>query len=173
MSNDNRISAVMSDDDVSIVQAALTSIRGALPFLVTLSVQERRELPKMGPKSIGFDEKCTTYIANRPEFVPGFVELAELQKDRTLRAQLLRFAAELETLASSVDDTLQLVSSEVWMADLAYYQTVKEAAHRGRAGAQDVYNDLSARFPGAGAGKNLAAKSSVQPPMTAPSSAIS
>jgi hypothetical protein len=43
---------------------------------VTLSVQERRELLKMGPKSIGFDEKCATYMGNRAEFVPGFVQLA-------------------------------------------------------------------------------------------------
>ncbi|MFI5268702.1 MAG: hypothetical protein ACHQ7M_15110, partial [Chloroflexota bacterium] len=52
----------------------------------------------------------------------GFVDLAEVQKDRAPRGQLLRFAAELETLAGSVDDTVQLVASEVWMADLAYYQ---------------------------------------------------
>jgi hypothetical protein len=61
---------------------------------------------------------------------------------------LLRFAAELQTLATSVDDTVQLVSSEVWMADLAYYQSVREAAHRSRAGAQDIYDDLRQRFPG-------------------------
>jgi hypothetical protein len=153
MSHDNRISAVLSDEDVATVQGALAAIRGVLPFLVTLSVQERRELPKMGPKSIGFDEKCTTYMGSRAEFVPGFVELAEVQKDRTLRAQLLRFAAELQTLATSVDDTVQLVSSEVWMADLAYYQSVREAAHRSRAGAQDIYDDLRQRFPGIRAGQ--------------------
>lgn len=149
MSNDNRISAVLSDQDVAAVQAALATLRGVLPFLVTLTAQERKELPKMGPKSIGFDEKCTTYMANRAEFVPGFVDMAEVQKDRALRAQLLRFAAELESLSGSVDDTLQLVGSEVWMADLAYYQSVREAAHRGRAGAQDIYDDLRLRFPGA------------------------
>jgi hypothetical protein len=148
MASDNRISAVLSDEQVATVQSALASMRSALPFLVTLAVQERRELPKMEPKSIGFDEKCTTYMANRAEFVPGFVDQAEVLKDRTLRAQLLRFAAELQTLATSVDDTVQLVSSEVWMADLAYYQSVREAAHRNRAGAQDVYDDLRQRFPG-------------------------
>jgi hypothetical protein len=145
MSNDNRISAVLSDEDVAAVQGALATIRGALPFLVTLSGQERRELPKMGTKSIGFDEKCTTYMANPAEFVPWYVDPAEVAKDRALRAQLLRFAIELETLSGSVDDTVRLVSSEVWMADLAYYQSVREAAHRGRDGAQDI---LSPRFPG-------------------------
>jgi hypothetical protein len=148
MSNDNRISAVLSDEDVAAVQGALATIRGVLPFLVTLAAQERQALPRLGPKSVGFDEKCVTYMANRAQFVPGFVDLAEVQKDRALRTQLQRFAAELQTLAASVDDTLQLVSSEVWMADLAYYQSAREAAHRGRDGAQDVYDDLRQRFPG-------------------------
>ena len=148
MSSDNRISEELSDEQVTTVQGALATIRGALPFLLTLSAQERRELPRLGPKSVGFDEKCVTYMTNRAQFVPGFVDLAEVQKDRALRSQLLRFAAELQTLAASVDDTLQLVASEVWMADLAYYQSVREAAHRGRDGAQDVYDDLRQRFPG-------------------------
>jgi hypothetical protein len=148
MSSDNRISAVMSDEQVATVQAAVAAIREVLPFLVTLSAQERQALPRLGPKSVGFDEKCVTYMANRPQFVPGFVDPSEVQKDRALRAQMLKFAAELETLAGSVDDTLQLVASEVWMADLAYYQSVREAAHRGRDGAQDVCDDLRTRFPG-------------------------
>jgi hypothetical protein len=148
MSSDNRISAVLSDEDVAAVQGALATIRGVLPFLVTLAAQERQALPRLGTKSVGFDEKCLTYMANRAQFVPGLVVLAEVQKDRALRTQLQRFAAELQTLAASVDDTLQLVSSEVWMADLAYYQSAREAAHRGRDGAQDVYDDLRQRFPG-------------------------
>lgn len=45
MSHDNRISAVLSDEDVATVQGALTAIRGVLPFLVTLSVQERKRPP--------------------------------------------------------------------------------------------------------------------------------
>lgn len=65
MSNDNRISAVLSDEDVAAVQGALATIRGALPFLATLSAQERKELPRLGAKSVGFDEKCVTYMTNR------------------------------------------------------------------------------------------------------------
>jgi hypothetical protein len=148
MAYDIRVVAVLSDEDVTSIQSALTTVRGALPFLVTLSGQERRELAKMGPKSVGFDEKCATYMNNRPEFAPGFVDVAEVQKVRALRSQLLRFTMELQTLASCVDDTVQLVSSEVWLADLDYYKGIREAAKTGQAGAQDAYDDLRVRFPG-------------------------
>ncbi len=148
MAYDNRVVAVLSDEDVTAIQTALATIRGALPFLVTLSGQERRELAKMGPKSVGFDEKCAAYMTNRAEFAPGFMDVNEVQKVRTLRSQMLRFTMELQTLAGCVDDTVQLVSSEAWRADLDYYKGVREAAKTGQAGAQDAYDDLRVRFPG-------------------------
>ncbi|WP_158885739.1 hypothetical protein [Rhodanobacter sp. L36] len=153
MISDNRISAVLSEQDVATVQGALATMRELLPFLVTLSAQDRREMPRLGLKSVGFDEKCVTYMASRAQFVPGFINTADLQKDRQLRSQLMRFATELQTLAMSVDDTLQSVSSELWMADLAYYQSVREAAHRGHEDAHDVYEDLSQGFPGPRVGR--------------------
>jgi hypothetical protein len=148
MTSDNRISAVLSEQDVATVQGALATMREVLPFLVTLSAQDRREMPRLGLKSAGFDEKCVMYMASRAQFVPGFINTADVQKDRNLRSQLMRFATELQTLATSVDDTLQAISSALWMADRAYYQSVREAAHCGREDAQDVYEDLAQGFPG-------------------------
>jgi hypothetical protein len=75
------------------------------------------------------------------------------QKSLGTGAYMLEATFELQTLATSVDDTVQLVSSEVWMASLAYYQSVREATHRNRAGARDVYDDLRRRFPGVRASK--------------------
>ena len=57
-------------------------------------------------------------------------------------------APDLQTLCETVDDTMMVASSEVWMADLAYYQNVREAAKRGLAGADTIYGDLRQRFPG-------------------------
>jgi hypothetical protein len=156
MAYDNRVVADLSDEDVTTIQAALTSIRSVLPFLVTLSGQESRELPKLGAKSVGFDEKCATYMSNRPEFAPGYVDVIEVQRVRALRSQMLRFTSELQTLGSSAADTLQLVSSEVWMADLDYYKGVREAAKTAQAGAQDAYDDLRVRFPGPRAARTRA-----------------
>jgi len=150
MNNDNRVSAVIDDAAVTDLLGHIQAMRAALPFLLTLSAQDRRELPKMGDKSIGFDEKCVTYMASIPEFLPGFVDLGEVNKDRALRAKMMRFYADLAQLNDTVDDTLRVVTSEIWMADLAYYQAVREAARRGRPGAQPIYDDLRQRFPGPG-----------------------
>src|SRR5690242_14566021 len=99
MGNDNRVSATLSAQDTADILAALQTIRSKVPFLVTLSAQERREMAKMGAKSVGFDDKCVAYMQSNPEFLPGFVPAEEVKKDRDLRTQMMRFVAELDALA--------------------------------------------------------------------------
>jgi hypothetical protein len=156
MSNDNLISASISNDDIQAIKDALALIRGKLPFLVSLSPQDRREMVKMGEKSIGFDEKCTLYMSNHAEFVPGFLDMEEVARDRALRAQILGFWSTLHALTEQVDDTLMVVNQDIWMANLAYYQSVREAAKRGRPNAQTLYEDMRTRFPGNSSAKAAA-----------------
>ena len=148
MTSDNRLSASMTAQDITDILAALTTIRTKAPFLISIPNQERQEIAKLGDKSIGFHEKCKGYMASNPEFLPGFISAAEIAKDEALRNQLLQFFPNLNTLCETVDDTLLVLGSELLMADLAYYQSVREAAKRGRAGADTIYNDLRTRFPG-------------------------
>lgn len=138
----------MTAQDITDINAAIQTIRTKLPFLISISNQERKEMAKLGDKSMGFDEKCAAYIGSNPEFLPGFVETAEVNKDRALRGRIMEFFPNLQTLCESVDDTLMVVNGDLWMADLAYYQSVRQAAKRGRAGADTIYNDLRTRFPG-------------------------
>jgi hypothetical protein len=138
----------MTAADVAAILAAINTVRTKLPFLVSITTQERKELPKLGDKSMGFDAKCESYMASNPEFLPGFVDPAEVGKDRTVRDQILKFWPQLQTLCEAVDDTLMVVNSELWMADLSYYQNVRQATKRGRDGADVIFNDLKDRFPG-------------------------
>jgi hypothetical protein len=148
MPTDNRISAVIAPADKAAVLAAIQTIRTKLPFLVNLSVDERSHLPKMSDKTVAFDAKCASYMTNHPELVPSFVNTTELAKDRALRNDLLDIQHELAQAAEGVDDTIMLASSEAYMADLSFYQNVRQAAQRGVVGSDTIYNDLQARFPG-------------------------
>ena len=149
MPDDNRISATLADADKALILQKITEIRALLPFLVNLTPDERQTLPKLGEKTIGFHEKCTAYMASNPEFIPPFVTPAEVAKDIALRDQFHQFLPQLIELYNLITGTEMVVGSEIYMADLAYYQTVREAARRGRPGAEAIYNDLQTRFPGA------------------------
>ena len=149
MPNDNRISAVLAPADKTTILQKITDIRALLPFLLNLTVQERKELFKLGDKGLGFDEKCKTYMANNPALVPGFVTVAEVDKDRALRTAVLDIQRELASLLEAVDDTALVLGSEILMADLSFYQSVRQAAKRGTpTGIDVIFNDLQERFPG-------------------------
>lgn|GEM_PF-3093661 len=66
-------------------------------------------------------------MATAPNLIPPFVTAAEVTKDRALRLVLADVFRELKKLCEQVDDTLMLVGSEVWMAALSFYQTVRQA----------------------------------------------
>ena len=148
MSSLNRISATLSDADITEIEGHLDDIRAKMPFLITLTAQERREKAKLGEKSMGFEEKCETYMQSHPQFMPGFVALEDVSKDRALRTQLLHLSAQHQALFAAIQDTLMLTGSDLWSSDLAYYKSVQEAARRGLPGAEAIYNDLKSRFPG-------------------------
>jgi hypothetical protein len=148
MSDDNRISASITAADIAAILTKIQEIRGLLPFMISLSDEGRKTIPKLGDKTMGFHEKAQGYMVTNPDFIPGFTDMAEVNKDAALRAQLMQVYPELKTLFDAFEDTLMVVGSELYMADLAYYQSVKQASKRNRAGAQVIYNDLAARFPG-------------------------
>ena len=151
MPDDNRISAQLTDANKAAVLQKIGEIRALLPFLLNLTPDERQTLPKLGDKTLGFDEKCASHMAQNPKLVPGFVDAAELEKDRALRTPLSDVVRELDSLTQAVDDTVTLVGHEIYMAELAFYQNVRQAAKRGVSGAQAIYDDLKDRFPGSGA----------------------
>ena len=148
MPTDNRISAIIAPADKSDVLAAIQTIRTKLPFLVNLTADERRKLVKMSDKTIAFDEKCASYMAMHPELVPSFVNAIELAKDRALRVALNDILNELRQLTEGIEDAIMLASSEAYLADLSFYQNVRQATQRGVVGADTIYTDLKQRFPG-------------------------
>lgn len=49
---------------------AIATIKEKLPFLVDLSADDRKTLPKMGDKSRAFVSKALEVAAQNPEFLP-------------------------------------------------------------------------------------------------------
>jgi hypothetical protein len=148
MPDSNRISASVTDEDRAAILAAIATIKAKLPFLLSLSPQESREMPRLGAKSMGFDESCATYMNSNPTLVPAFVDVKEVEKDRALRSGLADIVRELSSLGDSAVDTLAVISHELYMADLAFYNNTRQAAKHGIVQAQSVYAALSPRFPG-------------------------
>lgn len=70
----------------------------------------------------------------------------EFLKDEALVTRLSPIGNLATQLASDISDTMMLAGSEALAAALFYYGTTKQAADRGIATADPIYDDLKQRF---------------------------
>ncbi|MGA9996216.1 MAG: hypothetical protein WBP93_12430 [Pyrinomonadaceae bacterium] len=146
---DNRISAALSQADQQAVLAAINTIKQKLPFLIDLTPEERRTLPKMGDKSRAFVTQALEVATQNPDILPRSFDVEEMRKDVELFLALSPLLAALSQLQEFVEDTYLAVGSEAYTAALLVYQYAR-AGGQGAAldGALDALSQRFARKSG-------------------------
>lgn len=148
MAQENRLSFTLTEQELADILAAIAALKQKLTFVIGLTNEERHAMLKLGDKTVAFEEKCADYMANRADLIPPFVDMTELGKDRTARGQVASIQRALAEVVQSLDDTDMQLSHEIFLPDLAFYNNVHLSAHNHVPGAQEIYDDLSVRFPG-------------------------
>ena len=123
-------------------------IYDSLPNLITLTSYQRHIIPKMGDKTLAFVSKALYYASQNPNIVPKYLNLGEYRKDVASVNQLFKIVTPLQKLTEELDDTMMMAGSEAYTASLAFYSALKTAIASGETGLKNIYDDLSARFPG-------------------------
>jgi hypothetical protein len=141
---DSKVSAKLSAADREAVMQAISTIRQKLPFLIDLSTEERKALPKLGDKSRAFVSKALEIATQNPDFLPRSFDLDEMRRDIELFEALYPVLLSLTQLQELVDDTSVAVGSEAYAAGLLVYNYAK-ASGKG-AGLDSMVDDLGRRF---------------------------
>jgi len=140
----NKVSAKLSFADREAVMQAISTIREKLPFLIDLTTEERKALPKLGDKSRAFVSKALEIATQNPDFLPRSFDLNEMRQDIELFEALYPILLSLTQLQEFVDDTSVAVGSEAYAAGLMVYNYAK-ASGKG-AGLETMIDDLGRRF---------------------------
>ncbi|MEH2164753.1 MAG: hypothetical protein V7K38_27785 [Nostoc sp.] len=138
------VSATLAQTQRDEILQAITTIKEKLPFLVDLSSDDRKALPKMGDKSRAFVSKALEVATQNPEFLPRSFDLEEMRKDVQLFEALYPVLLSLTQLQELVDDTSLAVGSEAYAAALQVYNYAK-ASGQG-AGLDGVVVEMGQRF---------------------------
>ncbi|MBW4419412.1 MAG: hypothetical protein KME13_09300 [Myxacorys californica WJT36-NPBG1] len=138
------ISATLTPAERDTLMAAMTMMKEKLPFLVDLSAEERKNLPKMGDKSRAFVGKALEVATQNPDFLPRSFDLEELRKDVQLFEMLYPLLMSITQMHELLDDTCLAVGSEAYAAALQVYSYAK-ASGQG-AGLDAVVGELGQRF---------------------------
>jgi hypothetical protein len=154
------ISATLTDEKLKEIKTAIATIQANMPFLVSLTTDERRKRFKMGDKSLAFVSNSLSVTQNNSEIVPANFDISEFAKDYQLMLALTEVLGLLEQLTEKVDDTLVAVGSESMVSSLLIYDYVKTAAKH-TPGLKSVADQLGERFKAMG---NRRPKSDKAPP---------
>ncbi|WP_193195424.1 hypothetical protein [Nostoc sp. MG11] len=147
------IAASLSPQDIKEIKAALQTVQQKMPFLITLSTEERRKLVKMGDKSLAFVNNSITAAQSNREILPSTFDVEELVQDYQLAATLTELLISMQQLTEQVDDTLMAVGSEAMTSSLTVYDYVKTASKK-TPGLKTVAEQLGERFKAIGKGKS-------------------
>jgi hypothetical protein len=140
----NRISASLGEAERQAVLAAVQTIRQKLPFLLDLTPEERRTLPKMGDKSRGFVTQALEVATLNPDMLPRTFDVGEMRNDVELLSALSSVRVALSQLNELVEDTVVAVGSDAYAAALLVYQSARSA---GKGSALDsALDSLGQRF---------------------------
>lgn len=144
---ENRISIEIPEADLAAARAALQQVHTILaPYVIALTPDQRRTLPKMSDGTEPFVEKAIDYARNSSQFLPPFVSLEEMEKDWEAISGLMPLLRMVLQIQDTLSDTAMLAGSEVYVAALSYYNSVKQGAKVNAPDAKAIYEDLRKRF---------------------------
>ena len=143
---ENKISLDIAATVLTNVNTAIGTIKTNLPFLLTLTPEDRIKMLKMGDKSLAFVRKAYEYGKLNPSLVPSYISLEEMRKDIEASEKLHAIYSQLNDLVSRLDDTIMVASSEALNAALGIYSSAQAAAKNNVPGAKGVVEDLQTRF---------------------------
>lgn len=140
----NRISATLSDADQAAVMTAIATIKEKLPFLLSLTMEERKALPKMGDKNQPFAHKALEIATQNPDFLPRSFNLEEMRRDVELFGEMYPIVMAMTQLQSMIDDTYVTVGSEAYASALQVYNYAKASGKD--SGLEPLVTELGQRF---------------------------
>jgi hypothetical protein len=139
-----RISASLTTSDRAEVLAAMTTIKDKLPFLLSLTTDQRKALPKMGDRNVPFVKKALEAAIQNPDFLPRSFDIDEMRKDVELFEAMYPLVVAFSQMQELLNDTYMTVGSEAYSAALQVYNYAK--ASSSEAGLSSVVDELGQRF---------------------------
>lgn len=139
------IDATLSETDLEAIKAAFATILEKLPFLVSLTADERKGIFKTGPDSVSFVNNALTAVQNQPAVFPESFDTEGFQHDVDLFTALTELATLALSIASQIDDTRLAVGGETMRAGRQVYNYIKAAAET-TPGLKPIADQLGERF---------------------------
>ena len=139
---ENRIDVMVTPEEKEVIFEGIKSAKSAMPFLIKLSEDDRKNLKRMDDGRRPFVQKCFEFAAQNPELDPGSDLLKDVPKDMELYAMLAAVQHQLEQLLELVIDTKQMAGAEAYDVARFIYMKAKMNQKIGIPGSQAIVDEL-------------------------------
>ncbi|MGV3533226.1 MAG: hypothetical protein ACO1QR_12710 [Chthoniobacteraceae bacterium] len=141
--NNSQIDVTLTAEQEASIIAAMDTLEAALPFLVSLTPDDRQRLFKLGARSEGFVAEALSAAQQYADYLPPAVGVAQLQRDLALRQTLLPIVQRARVIYTKLNDTWMLAGADAMQTATAIYRVLR--AQRGE-GLDVTVNTLKQRF---------------------------
>lgn len=139
------MSIALADETITGIKALAAQARALMPFLQTLTANDRIGLYKMGPKRLAWVMECLQAAKNHPEVLPSFFQTAEFERSYELARDLSDIRATFKSLYTDVDDTTMGAGSEA-ASHASAVMGFMDAAAKTQPGLKSVSESLHTYF---------------------------
>jgi len=120
----NLISAEIAVEDIAQINSAIDLIKQKLPFLITFTDDQKKEIHKLGNVLKPFVDDAADAAIRYPQIMSGTFNQQEYKRDYQLYKTLTEIDGKLASLHSAVNDTLIAAGSDVLGGSLEIYSSV-------------------------------------------------
>lgn len=147
MALDNLISVVISDEEVTQVNTGVDSINAVLAGkTVSLTPEQRRQHGRIANQNKLLVDKAKMYMEQNTQWIPGFLDKEEFDRDYDARTKIELMLGRLENLTQQLIDTKTLLDHDNYNNSLSFYRYLRYLANENEPGAGVAYRDMKRLF---------------------------
>lgn len=120
----------MSPEQKANILKSLSEAQEGLDFLVNLSSSDKKRLPKMGARSVGYVDDCIMAFEEFRNLLPNNLDTEELKRDRALYDALSGIAVRVRALNEALDDSMAALGSDMMNACNDGYAALRRSSKR-------------------------------------------
>ena len=118
----NLISLTIAPERLKSIDTTLTALESLFDDFIELSVEQRRELLKLGPRSEVFCRETLSVMERSPGALPADFPMDSVRQDREALDQVRPILSRLRMLVTLAEDTEMALGSDLYKAALEGYR---------------------------------------------------
>lgn len=145
MARTNKITGTFTDATKTAVITKINEAKALMPFLITLTVEERKTLKGIGNKNLAYVQKCLEGAIAFPDELKKNFNTPEFQKDVEMFTSLIGAQIACAALLEMIDDSMKAAGIDAMGAASEVYTSLKTSA-KSNANVKAIVAEIGERF---------------------------